>query len=63
MSLALENGRLRLVTVWNEIHQDDLLADWQLAVRDKCRCLFDALTNEYCRNEFEQIKFARFFVE
>jgi hypothetical protein len=29
---SLPRGKLRLVQAWIEIHHDDLLADWQLAV-------------------------------
>jgi hypothetical protein len=28
-------GKLRIVRAWIEIHRDDLLADWQLAVSGK----------------------------
>jgi hypothetical protein len=29
---SLPRGKLRLVQAWIEIHQDELMADWQLAV-------------------------------
>lgn len=29
---SLPPGKLRLVLAWVEIHRDDLVADWQLAV-------------------------------
>lgn len=29
---SLPRGKLRLVAAWIEIHQDELMADWQLAV-------------------------------
>jgi hypothetical protein len=29
---ALPRGKLKLVLAWIEIHADDLMADWQLAV-------------------------------
>jgi hypothetical protein len=30
---TLPPGKLRLVQAWVEIHRDDLLADWQIAVQ------------------------------
>ncbi len=29
---SLPAGKMKLVRAWIEIHQDDLLADWELAV-------------------------------
>ena len=29
---SLPSGKMRLVQAWIEIHRDELLADWQLAV-------------------------------
>jgi len=29
---AIPPGKMRLVLAWVEIHRDELLADWQLAV-------------------------------
>ncbi len=29
---AIPSGKMRLVLAWVEIHRDELLADWQLAV-------------------------------
>ncbi len=29
---ALPPGKLKIVLAWVEIHQDDLMADWELAV-------------------------------
>lgn len=29
---SLRSAKLKLVQAWIEIHQDDLMADWQLAV-------------------------------
>lgn len=28
----IKTGKLRLVQAWTEIHQDELMADWELAV-------------------------------
>jgi hypothetical protein len=33
LSGNLPNSKLRLVQAWIEIHREDLLADWKLAVR------------------------------
>ena len=30
---SLPSGKIKLVQAWIEIHRDELLADWQLAVR------------------------------
>jgi len=29
---SLPSGKLRIVLAWVEIHRDDLMADWELAV-------------------------------
>lgn len=29
---AIRNNKLRLVQAWIEIHQEDLMADWDLAI-------------------------------
>ena len=29
---SLRSNKLKLVQAWNEIHNDDLMADWQLAI-------------------------------
>lgn len=39
----LLKNKHRLVVAWIEIHQDDLLADWQLAVTGQKPCLIRGL--------------------
>lgn len=33
LSGSLPNSKLRLVQAWIEIHREDLLADWKLAIK------------------------------
>jgi len=45
----LPSKKHKLVVAWIEIHQEDLIADWQLAVNGQKHFLSEGSTNEYCR--------------